>query len=59
VRRSHRGETTRITTPGFRPMRSTAECDCAGIKLLSRKSAPGWVLEGDIVGCFDHIIHVL
>jgi RNA-directed DNA polymerase len=43
---------------GFRPMRSTADAIEQCFKLLSRKSAPGWVLEGDIVGCFDHISHV-
>jgi RNA-directed DNA polymerase len=42
---------------GFRPMRSTADAIEQCFKLLSRKSAPGWVLEGDIVGCFDHISH--
>jgi RNA-directed DNA polymerase len=42
---------------GFRPMRSTADAIEQCFKLLSRKSAPAWVLEGDIVGCFDHISH--
>lgn len=42
---------------GFRPMRSTADAIEQCFKLLSRKSAPQWVLEGDIVGCFDHISH--
>lgn len=42
---------------GFRPMRSTADAIEQCFKLLSRKSAPVWVLEGDIVGCFDHISH--
>lgn len=42
---------------GFRPVRSTADAIEQCFKLLSRKSAPVWVLEGDIVGCFDHINH--
>lgn len=42
---------------GFRPMRSTADAIEQCFKLLSRRSAPAWVLEGDIVGCFDHISH--
>lgn len=42
---------------GFRPMRSTADAIEQCFKLLSRKSAPAWVLEGDIVGCFDHLSH--
>lgn len=36
---------------------STADAIEQCFKLLSRKSAPLWVLEGDIVGCFDHISH--
>lgn len=40
---------------GFRPMRSTADAIEQCFKLFSRKSAPMWVLEGDIVGCFNHI----
>jgi RNA-directed DNA polymerase len=42
---------------GFRPMRSTADAIEQCFKLLSRKTAPVWVFEGDIVGCFDHISH--
>lgn len=42
---------------GFRPMRSTADAIEQCFKLLSRKSAPAWVLEGDIVSCFDQISH--
>jgi RNA-directed DNA polymerase len=42
---------------GFRPMRSTADAIEQCFKLLSRKTAPEWVFEGDIVGCFDHISH--
>ena len=51
-------ETTADHNPyGFRPMRSTADAIEQCFKLLSRKSAPVWVLQGDIVGCFDHISH--
>jgi RNA-directed DNA polymerase len=42
---------------GFRSMRSTADAIEQCFKLLSRKSAPSWVLEGDIVSCFDKISH--
>jgi RNA-directed DNA polymerase len=42
---------------GFRPMRSTADAIEQCFKLLSRRSAPAWVLEGDIVSCFDQINH--
>jgi RNA-directed DNA polymerase len=38
-------------------MRSTADAIEQCFKLLSRKTAPVWVFEGDIVGCFDHISH--
>jgi RNA-directed DNA polymerase len=42
---------------GFRPARSTADAIEQSFKLLSRKSAPTWVMEGDIQGCFDNISH--
>jgi RNA-directed DNA polymerase len=42
---------------GFRPGRSTADAIEQCFKLLSRDSAPVWILEGDIQGCFDHISH--
>ncbi|MCL4486058.1 MAG: group II intron reverse transcriptase/maturase [Nitrospirae bacterium] len=42
---------------GFRPYRSTADAIEQTFKLLSRSDAPVWVLEGDIVGCFDNISH--
>ena len=42
---------------GFRPMRSTADAVEQCFKLLSRRSAPAWVLEADIVSCFDEINH--
>ncbi|MEO6967814.1 MAG: group II intron reverse transcriptase/maturase [Rhodanobacteraceae bacterium] len=49
--------TADVNSYGFRPMRSTADAIEQCFKLLSRKTAPAWVLEGDIVGCFDHISH--
>ena len=42
---------------GFRPYRSVADAMEQCFKLLSRSTSPQWVLEGDIVGCFDHIDH--
>ena len=40
---------------GFRSGRSTADAIEQGFKLLARKVAPQWILEGDIKGCFDNI----
>jgi RNA-directed DNA polymerase len=42
---------------GFRPERSTADAIDQSFKLLSKKSDPVWILEGDIQGCFDNISH--
>lgn len=42
---------------GFRPDRCTADAIEALFNRLCRKDAPGWVLEGDIKGCFDNISH--
>ena len=42
---------------GFRRKRSTADAIDALHRLLSRECSPGWILEGDIKGCFDHISH--
>jgi RNA-directed DNA polymerase len=42
---------------GFRPARSTADAIEQSFKVLSRESAPAWVMEGDIQGCFDNISH--
>lgn len=42
---------------GFRRKRSTADAIDALHRLLSKKSSPEWILEGDIKGCFDHISH--
>jgi len=39
---------------GFRRERSTADAMEKCFLLLSRKTSPQWVLEGDIKGCFDH-----
>ncbi|KLP44159.1 group II intron reverse transcriptase/maturase [Enterobacter ludwigii] len=49
--------TADVNSYGFRPARSTADAIEQCFKLLSRKSSPVWVLEGDIVGCFDNISH--
>ena len=40
---------------GFRPTRSTADGIAQCFTLLSRKTSPRWILEGDIQGCFDNI----
>ena len=42
---------------GFRPYRSVADAIEQCFKMLSRSYDPEWVLEGDIVGCFDNIDH--
>ncbi|WP_281647560.1 group II intron reverse transcriptase/maturase [Parendozoicomonas sp. Alg238-R29] len=42
---------------GFRSGRSTADAIEQCFIVLSRSSAPEWVLEGDIKGCFDNINH--
>ena len=42
---------------GFRPERSTADAIEQCFTLLAKKSSPQWVLEGDIVSCFDRISH--
>lgn len=42
---------------GFRPERSTADAMQKCFGLLSRTVAPQWILEGDIVSCFDRISH--
>lgn len=42
---------------GFRRGRSTADAIDALHRLLSKRNAPQWILEGDIKGCFDHIDH--
>lgn len=42
---------------GFRPKRSTADAIEQCFIVLARKTAPKWVLEGDIKACFDRIDH--
>ena len=42
---------------GFRPYRSVADAIGQCFTLLARQNSPEWVLEGDIVGCFDNISH--
>jgi RNA-directed DNA polymerase len=42
---------------GFRPERSTADAIQRSFGLLARRTAPQWILEGDIVSCFDRISH--
>jgi len=45
------------TSFGFRECRSTADAMSYAYLMLSRKTAPQWVVEGDIKGCFDNINH--
>lgn len=42
---------------GFRKYRSCQDAIAHCHNILSRETAPEWVLEGDIKGCFDHISH--
>ena len=42
---------------GFRPKKSCQDAIERIFNKMSRRSAPQWVLEGDIKGCFDHIDH--
>ncbi len=42
---------------GFRPKRSTHDAIAQCFNLLSRRSSPEWILEGDIKACFDKIDH--
>ena len=45
------------TSFGFREYRSTMDAMQYAFLRLSRKTAPQWVVEGDIKGCFDNINH--
>ncbi len=45
------------TSFGFRKHRSTHDAMEYIFKLLSKKNAPQWIIEGDIKGCFDNINH--
>jgi RNA-directed DNA polymerase len=49
--------TADIHSYGFRPKRSTADAIERCFSVLCQKSSAQWVLEADIVGCFDHINH--
>jgi RNA-directed DNA polymerase len=42
---------------GFRKGRCPADAIAQCFNVLSRRSAPEWVLEGDICSCFDRISH--
>jgi RNA-directed DNA polymerase len=42
---------------GFRPERCTADAIEQCFTVLSQDSSAGWILEGDIRGCFDNISH--
>ena len=43
------------TSYGFRPNRCVQDAIEQCFVDLARKTAPEWVLEGDIKGCFDNI----
>jgi len=45
------------TSFGFRKFRSTHDACEQLFVCMSGKHSPGWVLEGDIKGCFDNISH--
>ena len=49
--------TADIHSYGFRPERSTWDAISACFIWLSPQTAPQWVLEGDIRGCFDNFEH--
>lgn len=42
---------------GFRIGRSTHDAIEQCFTDLNKEKSPGWILEGDIKGCFDHISH--
>ena len=42
---------------GFRKGRSTHDAMAQNFICLAKKYSPGWMLEADIKGCFDHINH--
>jgi RNA-directed DNA polymerase len=50
-------ETADPNSYGFRPDRSAADAIEQCHTLLSRKTSPQWILEGDIRSCFDTISH--
>ena len=45
------------TSFGFRKYRSTHDAMSHIFNLMAKDSAPKWILEGDIKGCFDNISH--
>lgn len=42
---------------GFRTQRSTADAIGSCFRVLAMKTAPPWILEGDIEACFEGISH--
>jgi group II intron reverse transcriptase/maturase len=42
---------------GFRPGRRTMDCIAMCYRLIQEGTAYFWTVEGDIVGCFDHVQH--
>jgi RNA-directed DNA polymerase len=42
---------------GFREGRSCADAIAAAFNALSKPNSATWILEGDILGCFDNISH--
>ncbi len=49
--------TADLNSYGFRPNRCCADAIEQAFIILAKSTAPQWVLEGDIKGCFDHISH--
>jgi len=42
---------------GFRLFRSAQDASAYAFTCLSKKSSATWILEGDIKGCFDNLVH--
>lgn len=42
---------------GFRPERGARDAIAQCFTLLSKRVSPQWILEGDIMACFDNISH--
>ncbi len=49
--------TADLNSYGFRPERSTADAGAQCFFCLAGKNREEWVLEADILGCFDNISH--
>jgi len=49
--------TADLNSYGFRPNRCCADAIEQAFIILAKSTAPQWVLEGDIKGCFDYISH--